>query len=468
MKGYLKMKTGIKKMVSRVNIKPGLSNFSSYFFSSRTKFNRKAITFGVVILSWLVINSLFLIAQQPEQVIAIKGAKIITVTGEEIPNGIILIKGKLIADIGPNVNIPSEAKVIEAQGLRAYPGLIDGYSFLGIQEISSVRATVDTRETGDINPQANSYEALRPDSVHIPITRANGITCALVAPTGGLISGMSGLIKLNGWTPGELVVKGPVAMHIQFPMPRRSFRRQSKPSVSTSKKINQLKKLFAEARYYEKRRLAAQKNTLLPYPDFDEKLEALLPVVHGQLPVMISVYAENDIKQVITLVKEEKLKAILFGVHDGWKVANEIAQAGLPVVLDSLYNMPVRWEDGYDALYRNPAALVKAGVKIAFSSQSASVAKDLPWHAAKAVAFGLEAEEALKAVTINPAEIFGVADQMGSLEKGKLANIVLTDGDILEIKRHVKHLFIEGQEIDLSNYYTELLHKFEKRLNGNK
>ncbi|HDJ22641.1 MAG TPA: amidohydrolase, partial [Candidatus Aminicenantes bacterium] len=223
-----------------------------------------------------------------------------------------------------------------------------------------------------------------------------------------------------------------------------------------------------EARYYEKRRLAAQKNTLLPYPDFDEKLEALLPVVQGQLPVMISVYAENDIKQVIKLVKEEKLKAILFGVHDGWKVANEIAQAGLPVVLDSLYNMPVRWEDGYDALYRNPAALVKAGVKIAFSSQSASVAKDLPWHAAKAVAFGLEAEEALKAVTINPAEIFGVADQMGSLEKGKLANIVLTDGDILEIKRHVKHLFIEGQEIDLSNYYTELLHKFEKRLNENK
>ena len=327
-----------------------------------------------------------------------------------------------------------------------------------------IRATVDTRETGNINPQVRADEALRPDSVHIPITRANGTTCALVAPSGGLISGMSALIKLDGWTPEDLVIKVPVAMHIQFPMMRGRYRRQTSQSVSGSKRLKELKKLFNEARYYEKRRLAAQKNLLLPYPDFDEKLEALLPVIHGQLPVMISVYAEKDIKEVIKFVQEEKLKAILYGVHDGWKVADEIAQAGLPVILDSLYNQPARWEDGYDALYRNPALLVKAGVKIAFSTQSASLAKDLPWHAAKAVAFGLDQKEALKAVTINTAEIFGLGDQMGSLEKGKLANIVLTDGDLLEIKRHVKYLFIEGKEIDLANYYTELLHKFEKRL----
>lgn len=402
-------------------------------------------------------------AAETEPVIAIKGARLVTVTGSDIPQGTILIKGKYIVDIGPSVTIPPEAKVIEAQGLVAYPGMIDGLTYLGLQEISMVRATVDMRETGNINPQVRADEALRPDSVHIPITRANGTTCALVAPTGGLISGMSALIKLDGWTPEELVIKVPVAMHIQFPMMRGRYRRSSR-SVSGSKRIKELKKLFNEARYYEKRRLAAQKNLLLPYPDFDEKWEALLPVVHGQLPVMISVYAEKDIKEVIKFVQEEKLKAILYGVHDGWKVADEIARAGLPVILDSLYNQPSRWEDGYDALYRNPAALVKAGVKIAFSSQSASLAKDLPWHAAKAVAFGLDQKEALKAVTINPAEIFGLGAQMGSLDKGKLANIVLTDGDLLEIRRHVKHLFIEGKEIDLSNYYTDLLHKFEKRL----
>jgi imidazolonepropionase-like amidohydrolase len=428
------------------------------------KSKRHLLVLGFIIFWLALLGRMPVLAGEAEPVLAIKGARIVTVTGEDIPEGVILIKGKYIVDVGPVVTIPPEAKVIEAKGLIAYPGLIDGSTYLGLMEISMVRATVDTRETGNINPQARAYEALRPDSVHIPITRANGTTCALVVPAGGLISGVSGLIKLDGWTPDELVVKAPVAMHIQFPMMRGRYRRQTSQSVSASKRIKELKKLFNEARYYEKRRLAAQKNLLLPYPDFDEKLEALLPVVHGQLPVMISVYAEKDIKDVIKFVQEEKLKAILFGVHDGWKMAEEIAKAGLPVVLDSLYNQPARWDDGYDALYRNPAALVKAGVKIAFSSQSASLAKDLPWHAAKAVAFGLDQKEALKAVTINPAEIFGVADRMGSLEKGKLANIVLTDGDILEIKRHVKHLFIEGKEIDLANYYTDLLHKYEKRL----
>lgn len=427
---------------------------------------RPFIGLGLVVcwlagLAWLPAQAP---AAETQPVIAIKGVRIVTVTGEDIPQGTILIKGKYIVDLGPSVTIPPQAKVIEAQGLRAYPGMIDGWTYLGLQEISMIRATVDTRETGNINPQVRADEALRPDSVHIPITRANGTTCALVAPSGGLISGMSALIKLDGWTPEDLVIKVPVAMHIQFPMMRGRYRRQTSQSVSGSKRLKELKKLFNEARYYEKRRLAAQKNLLLPYPDFDEKLEALLPVIHGQLPVMISVYAEKDIKEVIKFVQEEKLKAILYGVHDGWKVADEIAQASLPVILDSLYNQPARWEDGYDALYRNPALLVKAGVKIAFSTQSASLAKDLPWHAAKAVAFGLDQKEALKAVTINPAEIFGLGDQMGSLEKGKLANIVLTDGDLLEIKRHVKYLFIEGKEIDLANYYTELLHKFEKRL----
>jgi len=178
---------------------------------------------------------------------------------------------------------------------------------------------------------------------------------------------------------------------------------------------------------------------------------------------MISVHGEKDILDAIKLVKEEKLKAIFFGVSEGWKVADDIKKSGIPVVFGSLYAMPPKWEDGYDSLYRNPAVLQKAGVKIAFSSQSTSLAKDLPYHAAKAAAFGLDKKEALKGVTINPAQIFGVDDILGSLEKGKVANIVLADGDILEQGTHIKYVFIDGKETDLFTRYEELLEKYKKK-----
>ena len=192
----------------------------------------------------------------------------------------------------------------------------------------------------------------------------------------------------------------------------------------------------------------------------------MLPVVNGQLPVIVSVHSEQGILDAIQLVKEEKVRAIFSGVSEGWKVADKIKEAGIPVIFGSLYAMPPKWEDGYDSLYRNPAVLHNAGILFAFSSQSASLAKDLPYHAAKAAAFGLDKKEALKGVTIYPAEIFGIDDKVGSLEKGKLANIVLTDGDILEMRTQIKHVFIEGKESDLSSVYTELLEKYKKRNNG--
>lgn len=177
---------------------------------------------------------------------------------------------------------------------------------------------------------------------------------------------------------------------------------------------------------------------------------------------MVSVHGEKDIRAALKFVRDENIKAVFYGVEQGFKAAGELAAAGIPVVLGSLYDLPPVWEDGYDALFRNPGILAKAGVKIAFSSSSASVAKDLPYHAAKAAAFGLDRGEALKAVTINTAEIFGVAGTMGSLEKGKAANIVLADGDILELRTNIAKVFIDGRETDLSNRYTELLEKFKK------
>jgi imidazolonepropionase-like amidohydrolase len=423
---------------------------------------KKRILFFSLIIGLTV--SAFFGTEEATTYIAIKGAHIIPVVGEDIPEGTILINGNRIEGLGKDIPIPPGAKIVDASGLYAYPGMIDGYCYLGLSEIGSIAATNDYRETGRINPQVKATEALRPDSMHIPIARANGITAALVAPSGGFIAGQSGLIKLTGWTPEEMVIRSPVAMQVEFPaMIRAGFRREEAPREEASKQVVELKDWLNKARYYQKRKEAAARNLLLPFPEFDETLESLLPVANGDLPLMISVQAEKDIRAAIKFVQEEKLKAIFYGVSQGWKVAEEIKKADIPVVFGSLNNMPPSWEDGYDSLYRNPSVLQKAGVKIAFSSQSASSAKDLPYHAAKAAAFGLDKREALNAVTIYPAQIFGVSDLMGSLEKGKLANIVLADGDLLELRTSVHKVFIEGKEADLSNRFTELLDKFKKR-----
>jgi imidazolonepropionase-like amidohydrolase len=423
-----------------------------------------------VILAALAVLAAPLAAARPEsaRVIAITNARIVPVVGAEIPKGTILVEGGRIAAIGADVAVPAGAQVVDANGLRAYPGMIDGYSSLGLVEISAVAATVDNRETGRINPQVRALEAIRYDSMHIPISRSNGITAAIVAPSGGFVSGVSCLLKLDGWTHREMAVKPAAALHVELPGLRAARggiaggRRGAQPQADGPALLAELKGLLDAARAYEKRRDAAAADRRLALPGYDETSESLLPVVKGELPLMISVHGEKDIRAAIKFVRDENIQAVFYGVEQGFKVAGELAAARIPVVLGSLYDLPPVWEDGYDALFRNPGIMAKAGVKIAFSSSSASVAKDLPYHAAKAAAFGLDRGEALKAVTINTAEIFGVAGTMGSLEKGKAANIVLADGDILELRTNIAKVFIDGRETDLSNRYTELLEKFKK------
>jgi imidazolonepropionase-like amidohydrolase len=401
--------------------------------------------------------------------IAITNARIVPVAGPEVAKGTILVRDGKIAEIGADVAVPPGAEVVDATGLRAYPGLIDGYSQLGLVEISGVAATVDNRETGRLNPQARALEAVRYDSMHIPITRSNGITAAIVAPSGGVIAGVSCLLKLDGWTNREMAVLPAATMQIELPgirSGRGGFgggRRGGQPQATGPAILAELRELFQAARAYEKRRDAAAKDARLALPEHNETYECLLPLIKGEIPAMISVHGERDIRAAIAFVRDEKLKAVFYGVEQGFKVAKELAESGIPVVLGSLYDLPPVWEDGYDALYRNPGVLAEAGVKIAFSSSSASVAKDLPYHAAKAAAFGLDRAEALRAVTLSPAEIFGVAATMGSLEKGKAANIVLADDDILELRTNIVKVWIDGRECDLSNRYTELLDKFKKR-----
>jgi imidazolonepropionase-like amidohydrolase len=395
--------------------------------------------------------------------IVIRGARIVPVVGEEIPEGMILVRDGRIEAVGRNLAVPEGAEIVEAAGLIAYPGMIDSFTSLGMNEISNVAATVDASEIGRINPQLRIADALHMDSVHVPIARASGITVVHVVPAGSFIAGQSGIIRLSGRVAGDMIVKSPAFMHIYFQAGPQFINGGMAPGGKPEDLAKELKGILENARVYQKNKEAADRSLATARPEFDEALEFLLPVINGQLPVMLDVGTEDEIKAAIKFVKEEKLKAVLFGAEEAWKTAQEIKEAGIPVVLSNMYNFPSNWEDGYDVRYRLPAELQKAGVKFALASDKylPPFSIDLPYQASKAAAFGLDRAEALKSVTIYPAEILGVADIMGSLEAGKAANIVLADGDILDRRTQIKKVFIDGRSIDLSNRYTELLEKYE-------
>ena len=291
----------------------------------------------------------------------------------------------------------------------------------------------------------------------------NGITSALVVPSGAVISGQSALINLNGWTIDEMILKNPAGIHISFPEsePISDFKTPTKKQIKETKDkfleiVKNLDELLERARVYD----AALESNINPSEDL--LLEALKPVIKKELPVIISVNRENDIIEAVKFVNKNKIRAIFYGVTDGWKTASLLAKNNIPVIISSLRSPRGRF-DPYDAIYSNAGILQKAGVKFTFATGDAPSARSLPYHAGKSAAFGLPKDEALKGVTIYPAEIFGVADKVGSLEAGKIANIVVTDGDILEIRTQIKHLFINGRKIGLTTKHTELYEKFRKR-----
>jgi imidazolonepropionase-like amidohydrolase len=412
-------------------------------------------------------------AQGPAGTYAIRNVRIITVTGPVIENGTVVITNGKIAAIGANASVPSGAKVIEGKGLSVYPGMIDADTEIGLTEIGSVAGSVDTNEIGDNNANIHVDVAIHPDSSHIAVTRVNGITTALTAPRGGLIAGQSALLNLDGWTPREMVLKSPVAMHINWPggggRGRGEFggfgqqRSVTELRREQDRQIESLKKILRDAAAYGDAKDARAKDAGLPRQDVDLKLEALIPVVRGQMPVVINVSLERDIKAAIAFVGEMKLKAIISGGIEAYKVADQLKAKNIPVIIGPVLRMPVNEDDPYDAAFSNAGLLSKAGVKIAFQTNDSAYSRNLPYHAGMAAAFGLSKEEALKAVTIYPAEIFGVADRVGSIEQGKIANLIVTDGDPLEIRTQIKHVFINGRDIPLSSRHTELYEKFKAR-----
>lgn len=402
--------------------------------------------------------------------IAIRNATIVPVTSAPIANGTIVFAHGVITAVGRDVAIPSDAKVIDGTGLSVYPGMMDAGSTVGLVEIDSVPGTVDTAELGEFNPNAAAAVAVNPHSEVVPVTRVNGVTHVVTVPGGGIVSGQSAVIELAGWTPEEMLLASPAAMHIRFP------RLRSRPLVDApeeeaekerqknyTKSVDDLRELFRNAKAYAKAATARSADARVRRFDRDLVLEAMVPVVEKRVPVVMHAEFERDIRAALAFADEFELKVILAGAQDVARVVGEVKRRGIPVILGPILSLPQREDDPYDLLFTNAKVLHDNGIRFAIQTSDAHNARNLPYHAASAAAFGLPKDEALKSVTLYPAQIFGVADRVGSLEVGKRANLFVTDGDPLEIRTTVKQVFIGGQEISMDSRHTLLYEKFLRR-----
>lgn len=400
-------------------------------------------------------------------VYAISNARVYTISGDVIEAGTVIIQDGRITAVGKHVTVPGNARVINGHGLEVYPGMIDAGSHLGLTEIGAVAATNDSTELGELNPQLLAASAFHPASEHIPVTRVNGITSSLSTPEGGTLSGQAVLVHLAGWTIDEMAIRKSAGMVLNFPIPgagrgsgagggRGTFLEARR---NYEKKVDELSRMLREARHYWQAKQAAG----LPRVESDLKMEALVPVIKGELPVLMHAVREREIRNALEFSRRENLKIILTGAGEAWRVADLLKQARIPVILGQIISMPLREDDPYDAPFTLPAVLHKAGVKFCFSSEDSAYSRNLPYHAGVAVAYGLPRDAALRALTLGAAEILGVADQVGSLEAGKIADVVVTDGDLLEPKTQIKYLFINGKPVDLRTRQTELADKYMAR-----
>ncbi|MFO1064031.1 MAG: amidohydrolase family protein [Pirellulales bacterium] len=400
--------------------------------------------------------------------IVIKNGVLHIVSGPNVRAGAVVIKEGKITEIGENVTIPPNAEVIDAKGSHVYPSLIDAQSNIGLVEIDSIRATIDSSETGSINPNVRAAAAFNPDSELIPVARANGVLLAVSAPEGGLISGRSALMMLDGWTWEDMTLKADIGMQLNWPRGFAGFgegregrgNREGGPGAGGGgNDLKALEELFTTVQRYA---AGVEQDTVR----FDSRLKALIPVLKGELPLTVSANSASQIRSAVAFAKKWKLKIRIYGGYDAMDCSELLIQEKIPVIVGGVYRVPSRRDQPYDDAYTLPGRLQKAGVKFCISSAGrfgATGLRNLPYNAATAAGFGLEPDEALRAITLSPAEILGVADRVGSLEPGKDATLFLADGDILETQTQVTAAFVQGRVVDLSNKHTQLYKKYSEK-----
>lgn len=400
--------------------------------------------------------------------IAIVGGTIHPVSGPAIVGGTLIFADGKITAVAKSAPIPAGAETLDAKGKHVYPGLFDAYSDMGLIEVNSIRGSVDVHETGLINPNVKAQVAVNPDSEIIPVTRSNGVLLALTAPTGGLLAGKSAVLQLDGWTWEDMTLRGDVAMHVEWPAMSPSADWSTEESAkeqmaARDKALAELKKAFEHARAYAAARKA---DPAMEKHPLDLRWEAMQPVLRGELPLIVTADEIQQIQAAVAFASAENLKLILYGGYDAPACAELLKQHNVPVIVAGVYRLPMRASDAYDAAYTLPARLRDAGLRFCVSGSGrfgASNVRNLPYHAATAAAFGLTPDEALKSITLWPAEILGVSDRVGSLQVGKDATLFLADGDPLEAPTQIESAFIQGRRVELSDRHKRLWKKYEEK-----
>jgi imidazolonepropionase-like amidohydrolase len=402
-------------------------------------------------------------------VIALVHGRIVRVSGPPIADGSVVMDHGKIAAVGANVAIPRGAQVINVHGLSVYPGLFDSNTELGISEISSVAGTMDVNELGDFNPAEYAGVAVYPSSALIGVTRVNGITTALTTERGGVISGRASIIDLAGWTTDQMIVRRDAALWINFPQGHsvdraeaiRRFRAGLGPMSPEELqrqyrlRLDHLREYFQRAREYA----AAAHDAA----DRNLEMQAMAPYVAGKQLVVLEADRADDIRMAVSFGVDEKLRFAIAGGHEAWECLDILKQHNVPVIYGSTSALPMSQNDPYDAPYSTPARLHEAGIPFAIATASTLDSRNLPYDAALAEAYGLPADEALKAITLYPAQILGLDAQLGSIDTGKRANLFVATGDPLDIRTEVRYLFIDGARISLENKNRQLYEEWQQR-----
>ncbi len=387
--------------------------------------------------------------------VALINGTIVTVSGAIIENGAVVFQDGKITAVGTDVDIPDDALIEDISGRYLYPAMIHSGTYLGLMEVFMVRETIDIREHGDINPNVRAEVAFNAGSRHIPLARSHGIGLAMVTPAGGIISGMAAAMLTDGWTWEEMVYHAPAGMVINWPSMRNEKERD--------KALEKLNKAFEKARRYHKAKQAAVNH----YHATDLRWEAMIPVIKGDIPVIISASEYRQIQSAIEWAEKEDLQIILSGVAQASMVIPHLKDRDIPLIVNSVFSGPSRQWEPYDQSLSLPAKLYKAGIRFAISGEaSAANTIRLPNHAAAAVAFGLPEKEALKSITLYPAQIFGIDNKMGSIEKGKDASLIIANGNLLHLSTQIEQVYIKGRKTDMKDHhkllYEMYMEKYER------
>jgi imidazolonepropionase-like amidohydrolase len=396
-----------------------------------------------------------------KQPIALTGGTVFPVSGPKIEDGVVVfVKGRIVA-VGPKdaVKIPADAKRVDCQGKHIYPGLFESHSQLGLIEVSAVRATNDRSEVGRIKPNVKASVAVNPDSELIPVTRANGVLLAMTEPSGGLVAGQASVLQLDGWTYEDLTLKSGAAMVVSWPSVPKDLEKGK--AASSSNSVELLRKLLDDARAYRKARKLSPETQKT-----DVRLDAMFPVLDRKMPLLVHANSLAVIQSAVSFAAQEKLRMLIYGGYDAPLCAELLKKHDVPVIIAAAYRLPRRRNDAFDSGYTLANRLHEAGVRFCISggaTSRTSNTRNLPYHAAVSVAYGLPHDVALRAITLSPAEILGVADRVGSLETGKDATLFVTTGDPLETPSNVTAAWVQGRAVDLSSRHVKLYEKYRTK-----